>query len=157
MLFATVYHTAFRLRVVPPDMRYVAATDGRETDEVLRDYLEQRLRSDDTVYLVRSLKGQEKDAGPGAEEGDVVIEARETLAAFEDELSGVADVETHLLVRGNDPHEDVLWFADERDADEIVVGIRQHSAAERMLFGSTAQKVLLNADRPVVALPLAER
>ena len=137
-------------------MRYIAATDGRETDAVLRDYLEPRATPDDTVYLVRSLKGQEKDAGPGEDEGDVVIDARESLAAFEDEFSGPADVETHLLVRGNDPHEDVLGFADERDADEIVVGIRQHSATERVLFGSTAQKVLLNADRPVVALPLGE-
>lgn len=135
-------------------MRYLAATDGRETNEILFSYLEPRLTVEDTVYVVHSLKGEEKDAGLGEDESDVVIESRETLSAVEDRLSGRAAVETHQLLRGNEPHEDLLQFADENDVDEILVGIRQRSAAERAVFGSTAQKVLLNADRPVVAVPL---
>jgi nucleotide-binding universal stress UspA family protein len=137
-------------------MRYLAATDGQGANEALRDYLEPRLNPEDTVFAVQSLKGQEKDAGMGEDESDVVMESRETLEALEDQLGEYAAVETHQLVRGNDPHEDILRAADEYDADEILIGIRQRSAAERTLFGSNAQKVLMNADRPVVGLPLGE-
>jgi nucleotide-binding universal stress UspA family protein len=137
-------------------MRYLVATDGRGTNAVLRDYLEIRIEPEDTVFAVHSLKGQEKDASMGEEESDVVVESREVLEALADQLAGHAKVETHQLVRGNDPHEDILLAADEYDADEIVIGIRQRSAAERTLFGSNAQKVLMNADRPVVGLPLGE-
>lgn len=135
-------------------MRYLAATDGQDTNEILLDYLEPRLTPEDTVYIIRSLKGKEKDAGLGEDESDIVIESREMLSAIEDELAEHTDVETHQLARGNEPYEDILLFADEHDVDEILVGIRQRSAVERSLFGSTAQNVLLNTDRPVVALPL---
>lgn len=137
-------------------MRYLAATDGQDTNEVLLDYLEPRLAPEDTVYVVHSLKGKERDAGLGEDESDIVLESRETLSTIEDQLAEQADVETHQLVRGNEPYEDLLKFADEYDIDEILVGIRQQSAGERALFGSTAQNVLLNTDRPVVAMPLAE-
>lgn len=135
-------------------MRYLAATDGRRTNETLRAYLEPRLGAADTVHVVHSLKGEEKDAGILEDESDVVIESREALSEIENRLAARADVETHQLVRGNDPHEDVLAFAAEHDIDEIVVGIRQRPTSERAIFGSTAQNVLMNADRPVVAIPL---
>ncbi|WP_312907106.1 universal stress protein [Natronosalvus caseinilyticus] len=137
-------------------MRYLAATDGRTANETLLEYLEPRLTHEDTVHVVHSLKGQEADTGVGEDESDVVLESRETLSAMADRLSGRATVETHQLVRGNDPHEDLLQFAVEHDVDELLVGIRQRSTGERVLFGSTAQKVLLNADRPVVAIPLPD-
>lgn len=144
---------AFCLYCVCLDMRYLAATDGQDTNEILLDYLEPRLTPEDTVYVIRSLKGKEKDAGLREDESDIVIETREILSAIEDEVAEHTDVETHQLARGNEPSEDILRFADENDIDEILVGVRQRSTAERVLFGSTAQNVLLNADRPVVALP----
>lgn len=135
-------------------MRYLAATDGRRTNEALSDYLEPRLGAADTVHVVHSLKGEDRDAGFLEDESDVVLESREALSEIEDQLATRASVETHQLVRGNDPHEDVLAFAAEHDVDEIIVGIRQRSTGERALFGSTAQEVLMNTDRPVVAIPL---
>lgn len=137
-------------------MRYLAATDGRTVNETLLDYLEPRLTREDTVHVVHSMKGQEADADVGEDESDVVLESRERLSAMADRLTDRATVETHQLVRGNDPHEDLLQFAAEHDVDELLVGIRQRSTGERVLFGSTAQKVLLNADRPVVAIPLPD-
>lgn len=135
-------------------MHYLAATDSQDTNEILLNYLEPRLTPEDTVYVIHSLKGKEKDAGLGEDESDIVLESDEMLSAIEAELATHAGVETHQLVRGNEPHEDVLLFADEHDVDEILVGIRQRSTAERAIFGSTAQNVLLNTDRPVVTLPL---
>lgn len=137
-------------------MRYLAATDGRRTNQALRSYLEPRLGAADTVHVVHSLKGEEKDAGILEDESDVVLESREALDTIENQLAPRAEVVTHQLVRGNDPHEDILAFAAEHDIDEIVVGIQQRSTGERALFGSTAQEVLMNTDRPVVAIPLTD-
>lgn len=137
-------------------MRYLAATDGRRTNQALRSYLEPRLGAADTVHVVHSLKGEEKDAGILEDESDVVLESREALSSIENQLAPRTEVETHQLVRGNDPHEDILAFANEHDIDEIVVGIQQRSTGERALFGSTAQEVLMNTDRPVVAIPLTD-
>lgn len=144
-----------RLRHVGPDIRYLAATDGRDTNEILLDYLEPRLRPADTVHVVQLSKGATKDAGIGEDENEVVLESDEILTTMEDRLTEHADVATHQPIRGNDSDEDILAAAADYVADEIVVGIRQRSASERVPFGSTAQSVLMNTDRPVTAVPLA--
>jgi nucleotide-binding universal stress UspA family protein len=61
-------------------------------------------------------------------------------------------VETHLLVRGFTPGEDFVEFAKEHDIDEIVVGIRKTSPVGKIVFGSNARYVILNAHCPVVTV-----
>jgi nucleotide-binding universal stress UspA family protein len=70
-------------------------------------------------------------------------------------LGGFTTVETRQFVRGNEPHEDLFRLAEEVEADELVVGIRQRSRTSKVIFGSTAQRVLRESDRPVVAVPLS--
>lgn len=43
----------------------------------------------------------------------------------------------------------VVEIAEEVDADRVIIGGRQRSPAGKALFGSTAQKVMLNAPCPV--------
>jgi len=62
------------------------------------------------------------------------------------------DCETHLLIRGNSPGEDLVQFAVDNRIDEIVIGVRRRSKVGKLLMGSTAQYVILKAPCPVVAV-----
>ena len=59
---------------------------------------------------------------------------------------------THLLIRGLSPGEDLVQFAAETKADEILVGVKRRSKVGKLLMGSTAQFIILNADCPVVSV-----
>lgn len=60
--------------------------------------------------------------------------------------------ETHLLVRGLSSGEDILQYADEKEIDEIIIGIRKTSKVGKLVFGSTAQHVILESKCPVVTV-----
>lgn len=68
---------------------------------------------------------------------------------FEDE--GIA-CETHVLVRGLTPGEDIVEFATDKKIDEIIIGIEKKSKVGKLLFGSNAQHIILEAPCPVVSV-----
>ena len=57
-----------------------------------------------------------------------------------------------LSVRGLEAGEDLIQLAEEYKVDEIVIGVRRRSKVGKLLFGSTAQYVILNAPCPVVSV-----
>lgn len=59
---------------------------------------------------------------------------------------------THLLIRGLTSGEDLVEFAKENSIDEIIVGVKRRSKVGKLLMGSTAQYVILNAHCPVVTV-----
>lgn len=48
--------------------------------------------------------------------------------------------------------DEVLRVAQEVDASVIVIGLRKRSPVGKLLMGSSAQRILLDADRPVLAV-----
>ncbi len=58
--------------------------------------------------------------------------------------------ETHTSVSHLSPGEDLVQFAKGNDIDEIIIGVRKRSKVGKLVFGSTAQYVILNAPCPVV-------
>ncbi|MCG8635261.1 MAG: universal stress protein [Desulfobacterales bacterium] len=62
------------------------------------------------------------------------------------------DCQTHLLIRGFEPGEDIVAFANEKKVDEILLGVKSRSKVGKLLFGSTAQAVILTASCPVVTV-----
>jgi nucleotide-binding universal stress UspA family protein len=59
---------------------------------------------------------------------------------------------THLLIRGLSPGEDLVNFAKDNKVDEIIVGVKRRSKVGKLLLGSTAQFVILEASCPVVSV-----
>jgi nucleotide-binding universal stress UspA family protein len=79
--------------------------------------------------------------------------AEKTLAYWKDQLEQKGLVcETHLLIRGFEAGEDLIRFASDHNVEEIVIGVRRRSKVGKLLFGSTAQYVILNAPCPVVTV-----
>ncbi len=60
--------------------------------------------------------------------------------------------QVHLLIRGLSPGEDLVRFAQEHGVGEIVIGVRRRSQVGKLIFGSTARYVILNAPCPVVSV-----
>jgi nucleotide-binding universal stress UspA family protein len=59
---------------------------------------------------------------------------------------------THLLIRGMSPGEDLIEFSKENKSDAIFVGVKRRSKVGKLLMGSTAQYVILQAPCPVVCV-----
>ncbi|MFC1883045.1 universal stress protein [Thermodesulfobacteriota bacterium] len=66
--------------------------------------------------------------------------------------SGYIPYETHLVISGRQFGEDLVLFAEDNQIDEIVVGVRRRSKVGKLLMGSTAQHVILNAPCPVATI-----
>lgn len=123
---------------------FVVGTDGVTTSDRLADYLEARGVEGDTVYAVNSLYGGDRTSQ------DAIDEGQDALEVLEDRVGA----DTHQLIRAKSPQEDLMRFADDHDADEFVIGIRKRSPTGKMIFGSTAQDLLLTTDLPAVTVPL---
>jgi nucleotide-binding universal stress UspA family protein len=86
------------------------------------------------------------------------------LADYERELAAVGaalqesgiDYEVRQLVRGQDPSEDLIAIAEEVEADVIVIGLRRRSPVGKLILGSNAQRILLDAPCPVLAVKAGE-
>jgi nucleotide-binding universal stress UspA family protein len=59
---------------------------------------------------------------------------------------------THLAIGKRTAAEDILAYAAEEAVDEIVVGIRKRSQLGKMLFGSTARMIIMDAPCPVLTV-----
>ncbi|MBT8366910.1 MAG: universal stress protein [Deltaproteobacteria bacterium] len=67
-------------------------------------------------------------------------------------LDNKISCESILSVRGLEAGEDLVQLADENKVAEIIIGVRRRSKVGKLLFGSTAQFVILNASCPVVSV-----
>lgn len=77
-----------------------------------------------------------------------VIHDRLHAAGIEHDVRG--------LIRGNDPADDLVAIAEEASAEMIVIGLRRRTPVGKLIMGSNAQRVLLDASCPVLAVKRAE-
>ena len=74
-----------------------------------------------------------------------------SIALVTDYDAGV-EHEVRQLVRGLEPAEDLIAAAEESDADVIVIGLRRRTPVGKLILGSNAQRILLDAPCPVLAV-----
>jgi len=60
--------------------------------------------------------------------------------------------ETGVVVSHLSAGEDLVQFVQDNNIDEVFIGVRKKSKVGKLVFGSTAQYVILNSPCPVVAV-----
>ena len=127
---------------MPVLVGFVPTPEGRAA--LRRGVLECRLR--DTRLIVvnseyRSIEATEVDS--------TAAELRAVCTELEvDE----PEFEVHRLQNAYEPADHVLAVAEETEADLIVIGLRKRTAVGKLILGGSAQRILLDAACPVLAV-----
>ena len=128
--------------------RIVVGYDGSNTGKAaLAVAKEQSKAFDAKVFVIESQVGGSDTDVKDIKEGEENLEFAESYLKEQN-----IPCETHLLVRGVEPGEDIVQFAKDNDADLIIVGVRRRSKVGKLMFGSTAQYVILEAPCPVLTV-----
>ena len=129
-------------------MRILVGYDGSKVaDDVIKLAHEHAKAFKADVYIVTSL---EQDPGLKKEDIDRAESKLERLKTpFKSE-----DIpcETQATVSYQSPGEDLVNYAKDNNIDEIIIGIRRRSKVGKLVFGSTAQYVILEAPCPVLTV-----
>jgi nucleotide-binding universal stress UspA family protein len=111
---------------------------------------EAKLRGASLVVVNSHRGGREFDSNDSLSTESSLDQVRDELTA-----AGI-EHEVRQLVRGLDPAEDLISVAAEVGADFIIIGLRRRSPVGKLILGSNAQRVLLDAPCPVLAVKAAE-
>ena len=124
----------------------VAYDEDQLGSKVLDHALKRAMASQAFVYIVHTFDSNTT--------GDEFSELENRLDQIKREVfekNGVR-CEVHILVRGLSPGEDIVQYASEKNTDEIIIGIEKRSRVGKLVFGSTARYVILEAHCPVLAV-----
>jgi nucleotide-binding universal stress UspA family protein len=123
---------------------YVAKPEGEAAVE--QGIAEARLRQASLIVVNSHRGGREYD-------DDSSVQSAQDLSALEARLkeSGVA-YDVRQLVRGFEPAEDLISIAESSGAELIVIGLRRRTPVGKLILGSNAQRILLDAPCPVLAV-----
>jgi len=125
----------------------VCYDDSNASQEALKLSIKHAKAFDGKVFLISSMIGGSKDNVEDNKKAESGLSYGKALL----EKEGVS-CEVRLLVRGMSSGEDLIKFAVENKIDEIIIGIMKTSKVGKLLFGSTAQYVILEAPCPVVTV-----
>src|SRR5689334_9684942 len=121
---------------------YVPTPEG---EAALDAALAEAARRQEPLHLINTARGDSLVDDRFLHERD--IEAlRERLTA-----TGVA-FDIQQLVRGREAADEIVETADRLGASLIVIGIRRRSPTGKLITGSQAQRILLDANTPVLAV-----
>ena len=99
------------------------------------------------VYIVTSLEQDPALKKEDIDKAESKLEKLRTSFRADD-----IPCEAQTSVSYRSPGEDLVTYAKDNSIDEIIVGIRRRSKVGKLVFGSTAQYVILEAPCPVLAV-----
>ena len=119
------------------------------SEEVTRVAIRHARAFNARLYVVSSIVGHSLD-----KDGNVANEkARARLEALKKRLDEEAvPYEVHLIVRQDDPGNDLVRFAIEHEIDEMVIGFKVRSTIGEIIFGSNYRTMIADAPCPVVTV-----
>ncbi len=140
-------------------------------EEVIRHAAAMAKRFNATLYILYAMEEKPVESLATrigrALSGDVLREYQQLLATLEERDSFILkdmalkaenlcgrQVKT-IITRGK-AHEEILKAAREKGVDLIVIGTHSAPPLERVLLGSTAEKLLHRAPCPVLLVPITE-
>ena len=123
---------------------YVPTEEGRAA--LHRAAEECKLRNTSLVVINSNRGGKDLDAEEAARYEQELDSVRAEL-----DSAGVSN-EVRQLVRGNEPAEDLIEAAESSNAELIVIGLRRRTPVGKLILGSNAQRILLDATCPVLAV-----
>jgi nucleotide-binding universal stress UspA family protein len=127
---------------------YVPKAEGRAA--LRRAAEEARLRRARLIVINSSRGGRDFDDEDAIRYEHELDQVRKQLADAE------VESEIRQLVRGKDVADDLIAVAEETSAEFIVIGLRRRSPVGKLILGSNAQRILLDAPCPVLAVKAGE-
>lgn len=127
---------------------YVPKPEGRAA--IHRAAAEAKLRDSKMIVVNSAKDGREFDTAEARRLEEAMAKVRDEL-----EAAGIG-FELRQLVRGMDVAEDLIAVAEETGAEMIVIGLRRRSPVGKLILGSNAQTILLDAPCPVLAVKAEE-
>ena len=126
----------------------VAYTGGLDVDKAVLDVARKHAKAfNATLYVASSMERVSEKERPDLDKIEKQLDyVKETM-----KTEGIA-CETHVLVRGLTPGEDIVDFAKDHKMDEIIIGIEKKSKVGKLFFGSNAQYIILESPCPVVSV-----
>lgn len=125
----------------------VCFESSEDNGPVIEKAKERAKESDATVYLLCVLIGS--DVGQLNRVEPAKKELADAQASFQ---SDNIPCETKLIFGGMAAGESIVDYAKEIASDEIIIGVRRKSKVGKLIFGSTAQHVILEAHCPVLTV-----
>jgi nucleotide-binding universal stress UspA family protein len=123
---------------------YVSKPEGEAA--LTKAIEEAQLRSAKLIIVNSHRGGHEFDQEAAGRAEDDIHKVRDKLDA-----AGVT-YDIRQLVRGFEPAEDLVSIAEANSAELIVIGLRRRTPVGKLILGSNAQRILLDAQCPVLAV-----
>ncbi|WP_254768644.1 universal stress protein [Salinilacihabitans rarus] len=133
-------------------------TDGSEgTRQAIGHALVVARQFDATVHALSivpegpygTLEGEEESASAEADAERAVSRVADDAAR--------KDLDVRTEVRRGVPDEEILAYADENDVDVIVMGTHGRTGLDRVLVGSVTERVVRNAEIPVLTVRASDQ
>jgi nucleotide-binding universal stress UspA family protein len=129
-------------------MKILVGYDGSGGSENVLDLVRKYAKAFNATFFFMTIMEQ----GPELNKEDIE-KAESKLEKIKLSLSSDGiPCETRALVSFQPSGEELVNFAANNGIDEIIIGVRKKSKVGKLMFGSTAQYVILSAPCPVVAV-----
>ncbi len=104
-----------------------------------------------TSLVIVSSRRSDRPVGP---EAAAALEEQQAAVEAELDSAGVAH-ELRVIDDSLDPAMDLITTAEDIGADLIVIGLRRRTPVGKLILGANAQRILLDASCPVLAVKAA--